>query len=216
MRVLIFCGGDPVPPPRWEHLPVPDLVIAADSGAETAVAAGTEVDVLVGDMDSISEDARQRVRDSGAVLETFPADKDATDLALALASAKHRGATAITVVGGGGGRMDHLLGAAAVVCDPALADVEISWITARETAYPVHSPLTLRVAEGTTVSVLAVGGDAEGVSLRGLRWPLRAARLPAWSSLGISNEARGGPVTIEAAGGVLLAVVNRRPRPTSR
>lgn len=216
MRVLIFCGGDPVPPSRWTHLPVPDLVMAADSGAEAAAASGTAVDVLVGDLDSISEDALERVRDSGAVLETFPADKDATDLALALAAAKRRGATAITVVGGGGGRMDHLLGAAAVVCDPALADVEISWITARETAYPVHSPLTLRVAEGTTVSVLAVGGDAEGVSLRGLRWPLRATRLPAWSSLGVSNEALGGPVTIEAASGVLLAVVNRRPRPASR
>ena len=190
--------------------------MAADSGAEAAAASGTAVDVLVGDLDSISEDALERVRDSGAVLETFPADKDATDLALALAAAKRRGATAITVVGGGGGRMDHLLGAAAVVCDPALADVEISWITARETAYPVHSPLTLRVAEGTTVSVLAVGGDAEGVSLRGLRWPLRATRLPAWSSLGVSNEALGGPVTIEAASGVLLAVVNRRPRPASR
>ena len=190
--------------------------MAADSGAESATAAGTTVDVLVGDMDSISEEARGRVRDSGAVLETFPADKDATDLALTLAAARRRGATAVTVVGGGGGRLDHLLGNAAVICDPALADVETSWITARETAYPVHDSLTIQVPEGTTVSVLAAAGEATGVTLRGLRWPLTAARLPAWSSLGISNRARGGPVTIEVESGVLLAVVNHRPRRASR
>lgn len=190
--------------------------MAADSGAALAEAAGTAVDVLVGDLDSISEEALGRVRDSGAVLETFPADKDATDLALALASARRRGATAITVVGGGGGRLDHLLGNAAVICDPALAGVETSWITARETAYPVHDSLTLQIPEGTAVSVLAAGGEATGVDLRGLRWPLSSARLPAWSSLGISNRARGGPVTIGVKSGVLLAIVNHRPRRASR
>lgn len=192
--------------------------MAADSGAESAATAGTVVDVLVGDLDSISEEALERVRDSGAVLETFPANKDATDLALTLAAARRRGATAVTVVGGGGGRLDHLLGNAAIICDPTLAEVETSWITARETAYPVHDSLTLQVPEGTEVSVLAVGGDATGVTLRGLRWPLTSARLPAWSSLGISNRARGGPgpVTIAVESGVLLAVVNHRPRRASR
>lgn len=113
--------------------------------------------------------------------------------------------------------MDHLLGNAAVICDPAWAGVEICWITARETAYPVHGKLTLtaeQAPEGAVVSVLAVGGPAVGVTLRGLRWPLRSARLEAWSSLGISNVSRGGPVTVRVERGTALTVVNH-PSPRS-
>lgn len=212
MRAFVFCGGEPVPAERWAGLPKPDLAVAADAGAEIAVGAGWQLDALVGDLDSISASALEQVRESGAVVETHPADKDSTDLALALRWAVGRGAEAVTVIGGGGGRMDHLLGNAAVICDPAWAGVEIRWITARETAYPVHGELRLTAEQapvGTTVSVLAVGGAATGVTLRGLRWPLRSARLEPWSSLGISNASQGGPVTVRVESGTALTVVNR-------
>lgn len=221
MRAFVFCGGDPVPAELWAGRAAPDLAVAADAGAETAIGAGWKLDALVGDLDSISASALEQVRESGAALETHPADKDSTDLALALRWAVRRGAEAVTVIGGGGGRMDHLLGNAAVICDPAWAGVEICWITARETAYPVHGAhpahgeLTLTAEQapaGTVVSVLAVGGPAAGVTLRGLRWPLRSARLEAWSSLGISNLSRGGPVTVRVESGTALTVVNHPPR----
>lgn len=219
MRAFVFCGGEPVPAERWSGLAAPDLAVAADAGAETAIGAGWKVDALVGDLDSISASALERVRESGAALETHPADKDSTDLALALRWAGRRGAEEATVIGGGGGRMDHLLGNAAVICDPAWAGMEICWITARETAYPVHGELTLtaeQAPEGAVVSVLAVGGPAAGVTLRGLRWPLRSARLEAWSSLGISNVSRGGPVTVRVESGTALTVVNHPPPRSSR
>ena len=53
-RVLVITGG---PLPRAiGRLPEADMVIAADRGADNAIALGLTVDLLVGDLDSVSEE----------------------------------------------------------------------------------------------------------------------------------------------------------------
>ncbi len=52
--VVIFAGGDPVPGDVIEDLPGPALVIAADSGLELALDLGLKVDLVIGDLDSVS------------------------------------------------------------------------------------------------------------------------------------------------------------------
>lgn len=207
----IFTGGDPVSAGRSAGLAAPDLVLAADSGAELAYAAGRSVDVLVGDLDSIAEETLDAALAGGAVVEAHPADKDSTDLELALEAALRRGADEITVIGGGGGRLDHLLGNAAVISSPALREASVRWVLEQETAYVIHAgrkPITLPAAEGAVFSVLPVGGDAAGVSIAGAKWPLRNAVLKTGSSLGVSNRVRGAEITVEAGGGALLVILH--------
>ena len=61
----------------------------------------------------------------GADVERHPADKDATDLELALRRARAtRGAQRIVVVGGGGGRLDHFLANALLLARRRLAGLE--------------------------------------------------------------------------------------------
>lgn len=206
----IFTGGDPVSADRSAGLPAPDLVLAADSGAELAAAAGRSVDVLVGDLDSIAEETLDAALADGAVVEAHPADKDATDLELALDAALRRGADEIVVIGGGGGRLDHLLGNAAVISSPALREASVRWVLEQETAYVVHAsrePITLPAAEGAVFSVLPAGGAAAGVTVAGAKWPLRNAVLKAGSSLGVSNQAQGAEITVGAESGVLLVIL---------
>ena len=149
MRVLVFAGGDPISPQRIRELGSVDLIIAADSGAEAAVAAGLNVDVLVGDLDSISPATLENVHNLGTAIEAHAPDKDATDLELAILSAQDRGATAVTVVGGGGGHLDHLLGNVAVVASPRFRMVQVTWVLAEETSYPVHRDRQIAVEPGT-------------------------------------------------------------------
>ena len=54
---LVFAGGDRPPPNAVGNLPTADLVIAADSGLEHAVALGFTVDLVVGDLDSVDPTA---------------------------------------------------------------------------------------------------------------------------------------------------------------
>ena len=208
MRVLVFAGGDPISPQRIRELGSVDLIIAADSGAEAAVAARLNVDVLVGDLDSISPATLENVHNLGTAIEAHAPDKDATDLELAILSAQDRGATAVTVVGGGGGRLDHLLGNVAVVASPRFRMVQVTWVLAEETSYPVHRDRQIAVEPGTTLSLIAIGGDAHGVTLSGVRWPLEDATLASDASLGISNVATEPTVDVHVDTGTLLVVAN--------
>ena len=204
----VLAGGEPMPAQTILGLARADLVIAADSGAENAAAAGLFVDVLVGDLDSITERTLDAVVDGGTRIEAHHPDKDATDLDLALKTALELGADEIVIVGGGGRRLDHLLGNVAVITSRTLRHVPVRWELERETAYVVHTRRTIPVRSGSTFSVIPIGGDAHGVTLTGSKWNLRDAKLDAGTSLGISNIAVANKLDVEVGDGTLLVVVN--------
>ena len=203
----VLAGGEPMPPLRILALGAADVVIAADSGAENAAAAGVPVDVLVGDLDSISRQTLDAVIDGGTSIEAHHPDKDATDLELALATALEMGVEEIVVVGGGGRRLDHLLGNVAVISSPTLRHVQVRWELERESVYVVHGRRTIPVTDGSTFSVIPFGGNAHGVTLTGSKWDLYNATLPAGASLGISNVAAASEITVTVRDGTLLVVL---------
>ena len=84
----------------------------------------------------------------------------------------------------------------------------ITWVLAGETCYPVHTSRDIETTPGTTVSVVPIGGDAHGVRLIGLQWPLAGVILPATSSIGISNVALEHTIHVSVETGTLLVIVN--------
>jgi len=186
-----------------EELPHPDLVVAADSGYDAAVSLGFAVDVLVGDLDSIrATDIPQHV-----VVERHPADKDASDLELALELSIRDTPARIVVVAGSGGRMDHELGTALLLCSPRWEGVdELDWISARARSHVIHRRRILHGDIGATLSLIAVGGDAHGVRSSGLRWDLDNETLYHGATRGISNVMRSPVADVQLKSGCLLAV----------
>ena len=105
-------------------------VVAADSGVHLAAPLGLHVDLVVGDFDSADPVVVDRAVADGALLDRHPAAKDATDLELALETAYVWGAERIVVVGGGGGRLDHLLGNLMLLASPRWRATAIeAWIS---------------------------------------------------------------------------------------
>ncbi|HMJ79354.1 MAG TPA: thiamine diphosphokinase [Iamia sp.] len=202
--VLVVTGGDP--PHAGLVLPPADLVVAADSGADHAVALGLRVDVLVGDLDSIDPVTLAAVRAADGEVVRLPRDKDATDVELALDAAWGRGAEALVLVGGHGGRLDHALatmGALASVAAPGRR-VE-AWMGPAHVAVTVdEAPIAGRVGE--LVSLVPLGGAVDGVTTTGLRWPLAEAHLPFGSTWGVSNEVVVVDAGVAVTGGVLAVV----------
>jgi len=202
--VLVVTGGDP--PHAGLVLPPADLVVAADSGADHAVALGLRVDVLVGDLDSVDPATLAAVRAADGEIVRLPRDKDATDVELALDAAWGRGAEALVLVGGHGGRLDHALatmGALAAVAAPGRR-VE-AWMGPAHVAVTVdEAPITGRVGE--LVSLVPLGGAVDGVTTTGLRWPLAGAHLPFGSTWGVSNEVVAESAGVSVTGGVLAVV----------
>lgn len=204
MIVGVFCGGEPSGL-SVDELPDFDLVIAADSGVDRAVAIRLPIDIAVGDFDSVDPAKLDDARASGVELVSHPAAKDATDLELALRLAAARGATSIVMVGGLGGRLDHLLGNLGVLCNEHLAACDVSILTATTRVWVVRGKRSLAVARGTTISLITVGTPAV-VTTNGLRWELDHASVPAATSLGISNVADRDNPTVDVSSGVMIAV----------
>lgn len=206
---IVLAGGEPADPSIAPDLPFPDLVIAADGGLTQAADLGFDVDVVVGDFDSIDPDSLEHARRSGAEIETHPEGKDATDLELALEAARRRGASKVVVVGGGGGRLDHLFGNALLLSHRAFQGLELEWWVDGYRMVAVRESTRIHGTPGDLVSLLPIGGPARGIHTTGLRWRLEGEDLEAGSTRGVSNvlEAHDGEVTVRS--GVLL-VAHRR------
>ena len=204
--VVAVAGGDPVPSHVAATLPPDAHVIAADSGLHVALALGMTVDLLVGDLDSVDPRSLATAREAGVEVREHPAAKDATDLALAMDAAIAHGADRLVVVGGHGGRLDHLLANALLLAAPAYASVEVTARMGDATVHVVRSAVTLTGTPGELVSLLPVHGPADGVTTTGLLYGLDGEDLPIGSSRGVSNELARPEARVEVAGGVLLAV----------
>jgi thiamine pyrophosphokinase len=203
---VVFAGGEPVSAHLAERLPGTDLVVAADSGVEHALALGWRVDVVVGDLDSAAPAALDAAIAAGAQVERHPVDKDQTDLELALRAARARGAGRVVVVGGHGGRLDHLLANALVLASPAADGADVEWLAGTARVTVVRSEAGLTGSAGSTCSLLAVGGPARGVRTEGLRFALRGDDLMPGSTRGMSNELTGTDARVSVEAGTLLAV----------
>lgn len=206
LRAIVLADGEPIAGP----LGIPDtaLVIAADGGLALAPVLGLDVDIVIGDMDSVAPEDLAAAEQAGVRIERYPADKDATDLELALDAALAAGATDITIVGGAGGRIDHLLANALLIADDRYAGAHLLWITGAERVVVCDAarPASLDGRVGDVISLIPVHGSVHGATSSGLRWPLEDEELPAASTRGISNEMTHTTATVSVSVGTLLVV----------
>jgi thiamine pyrophosphokinase len=205
--VIVVAGGDAVDTALVQpRLPVGATVIAADSGADHAAALGLSVDMLIGDLDSVSAAELARLEAAGVPVDRHPAAKDMTDLELALRAAVATGATEIVVVGGQGGRLDHFLANALLLAADAFAGVTVRALAGSARSWVVRDAVTIDGTPDELVSLLPVHGPARGIWTDGLAYPLRGEDLHPGTSRGVSNTLLGTNASIRLKSGVLLVV----------
>ncbi len=210
MRVLIFANGDLNPGPQVDQAlegAGEALIIAADGGARHALALGLAPHIVIGDMDSLSEEELAHCAMLGATLLRYPPAKDETDLELALLYAAGHGAETVRVLGAMGGRLDQTLANILLLTLPALRGRDVRLIAGRQTAWllwPGEHRLTGQ--QGDTLSLIPLGGEVTGIVTTGLAYPLRNETLSFGPARGISNVFAAETATIRLAAGMLLAV----------
>lgn len=204
LTVVVLAGGPA--PPCAVPLPANATVIAADSGGEVARVLGLDVDLVIGDLDSISPSALERLEQSDVRVESHPADKDTSDLELALAAAVALAPERILVIGGGGGRLDHELGELLLLAGEAYAGVQIDAQLGAAAVHVIRGKRVLCGETGELVSLFALQGPATGVETEGLVYPLRRETLVPGSTRGLSNVFVATQACVRLEHGVLLAV----------
>lgn len=209
MKAVVVADGEPDPRDA-AHLTDADLIVAADGGAGWLDAMGMPPNLLVGDLDSIDAALLDRLRAAEVRVERHPADKDTSDAELALRRAAESGADEIVVLGGlGGDRLDHELANLLLLADPSLRGVRDLRLVRGGTAVRVlcaGDGLRLGGRVGDLVTLLPIGGDADGVRTRGLHFPLDGERLQLGRSRGLSNVVVEPPASVSLERGTLLVV----------
>ncbi len=192
-----------------------DLVVAADGGARHARGLDVEIDLWVGDGDSLGEDGIAALAAAGVPIERSRPDKDETDVELAVAAALARGATSLIVVGAlGGDRVDHALANVALLASADLVGRHMILLDARSRISLLRAPapdgsvgrFLLDRAPGSIVSLLPLGGDAEGITTDGLAYPLTGETLRLGPARGVSNVIARAGASVTLQRGLLLVV----------
>jgi thiamine pyrophosphokinase len=202
-RFAILLGGDLTVTPRLRGQIRGARVIAADSGMMHAASLGLVPELWVGDFDSAGSELAIQYRE--VPRETFSAEKDATDGAIAVAEAMRRGATGIVLLGSLGGQTDHTMGILGQSLDIARQGIACLLSSGMEEAWPLlPGQVMAELPPGTRLSIIPYT-DLVGLELEGVKWPLRNRDVPLGSTLTLSNIALG-PVRVALRAGHGIAI----------
>ena len=207
MDVVVFANGElDVHEKAIDLAKQADLIIAVDGGANHCRTLGITPHILLGDLDSIDPDLLCSYEQNNVTIHRYPVDKDKTDLELALDLAIAKQATRITILAALGGRWDMSFANLLLLAAPEYVGVEILLVEQETTIGICHGREEKHLAfpAGTTISLLPLNGDVDGVTLTGFKYSLTDQILKYSSSRGISNIMTESSAKIVIKSGVLL------------
>ncbi len=208
MSVLIFANGDLVDA-QWvkPFLQEATAVIAADGGAHHVLAADHLPDVVIGDLDSLDQPTLDQLTQDGVEILRFPAEKDETDLELALLYAVEQFPDQeILVLGVLGGRLDQTLANILLLAHPELAGRMVRLVEEHQRAWLFREQTEILGVVGDTVSLIPLGGEAQVLSTAGLKWPLHDDVLAFGPARGVSNVLTAVSATVTLRRGTVLCI----------
>lgn len=181
------------------HAPV---LVAADGGADRALALGAEPVAVIGDFDSVSEATQQRL--AGRL---FPiAEQETTDFDKALRSIA---APFLLAVGVAGGRVDHELAvlSALVRYRAEGGQMPCLLIGAQDVIFAAPPVLDLALVPGDRLSLFPLA-PVRGRSL-GLHWPIDGLDMAPDGRIGTSNRVSEARVRLEFDQPGMLVILPR-------
>ena len=213
MKINLLVGGpiENYPEGLLEKRGQDELWVGADKGAVRLCEAGIKPLLSIGDFDSSTNRERYLVDVMSREVMTSVPEKDDTDTESAVQTAAELGAEEIHIVGGTGSRLDHMLanvyllgllreeGISAYLVDAhnRVQVIDQRTVIKRETQY------------GKYVSLLPFMGAVEGITLKGMKYPLEDYILDHCHSIGISNEITGEQAEIEFRTGRLIVIESK-------
>ncbi|MCL2617222.1 MAG: thiamine diphosphokinase [Defluviitaleaceae bacterium] len=203
MRTVIISGGAIT---NYEFIKAQlkddDIIICADSGYNHAANMRLQVNVVVGDFDSIGNIPQD------IPVVRYPAKKDLTDTELAIEHARNMGSKHFLLIAATGSRLDHTI-TNILLLKNFLARGEHSMIIDEHNKIMLtDSQLRLYEPPGSIVSLVPLS-DCLGVTTEGLEYPLHNATLYIGKGLGVSNVMLEGNASVSVQDGLLLVIIAR-------
>lgn len=206
MKKCVILAAMPITAVLKPYCANASFLIAADGGYCAAELLGLTPDLLLGDYDSAPPP------ECTTNVLRLPAEKDDTDTYFAARKALEYGAQEVVLLGGLGGRLDHTLANLHTLL--FLQENGVRVLMADETTeVRVLGPGThclQRPAFSCYLSFFPVDSNASGVTLQGVKYPLKNAVLTNSFPIGVSNEFASEQAAVTVGEGRLFCLIVRK------
>ena len=209
----LIVGNGP-PPSKDLFLQLVDQherLLCADGGANFAVSCGRLPDWVVGDLDSVETGVQERVTVDRIV--RIDADDTGTDLQKVLNHALDLGVGSTVLTGVTGGRTDHALWNLGLL-KTYQSRLELRVVDDFNEIRLIREKIRFSAHAGLKLSLSPLSGIVNGVTTKGLRFPLHGESLGNGIRDGISNEVVEEAVEISVEEGDLLLCIQRKVEST--
>ena len=218
MRYIIVTGG-PLPDESAKlikELSASDedtVLIACDGGCDILARHNIVPDLVVGDMDSISEEGLEFINRHNVFIERYPVEKDWTDSEIALGKTEDEEVIFVTP---DSGRLDHVIANLQLALKFKSEGKKITITDGITYCYPLSGEDSVEIDVSKMQNPLSVSlvpwdftRPVTGVTTKGLYYPLVNAELNAGSTFSFSNHPTdyNGRIAVEIKGGLLLVIV---------
>ncbi len=195
--VILANGIFPTHPVPLAWLRDADLIVCCDGAAEKLVAHGLEPGIIIGDLDSVSPELKERFRNI-LVPDT---DQETNDLTKAVNWCIAAGIRAVAILGATGIREDHTLGNISLLADYS-SRIDAVMLTDTGSFRVYDRSVTITSHPGQQVSLFSIDPSLK-VTSAGLIYPLNNLTLHSWWR-GTLNEADGDRFALNFIGGLII------------
>ena len=205
-KVAIVAGG------RVETIPLDlDVYVGVDAGCLFLLEQGLELSLAVGDFDSVEPEEFQSIQSAAHELQTSVAEKNDTDLELAIKEVLERWPQEdILIFGAFGGRLDHHLANVFLPSDPEIAPSMSQLYLMDQQNYLCYRPAgrhtILPIVGYTYVAFMPVEGAS--IQIEGAKYPLNQTNYFKKAIYG-SNEFINQPITLTVDRGYALIIYSK-------
>lgn len=190
---VLCLNGDLPDAAFFQQLALP--VIAADGAANALYAAGIQPDIIIGDLDSVSD----AIRCQSAIL--YRPDQESSDFEKCVVYLQEKNLLPTLITGINGGYLDHVLNNVNI-----FLRTNSIFYAPPLTGFVIHTGLKeLTLPVDTKISLL--GLPEATLSTDGLKWEMTHARLHFGGRSGCFNRTRSEKIRIHVTHGQLLVMI---------
>jgi len=179
--VILANGLFPSRPQSLELLRAAEKLICCDGAADKLIGFGLKPHVIIGDMDSLSQEARRTY----ASILIRDEDQESNDLTKAVRYCMDMGHSSVSILGATGLREDHTLGNISLMLE-YFPVIEVRMISDYGIFILVKSGEKIDSFPGERISVFSVDNRVR-VHASGLKYPLNDLQLSNWYTASLNQ-----------------------------
>lgn len=199
---LLIADGEPLAAERLQPLLAQRKIMVLDGAYSYARQLNLPIDILLGDLDTISPTALAQARDSNISIIHTP-DQDYTDSEKGIHHLDQLQATSITICCATGQRLQHTLHNLRLLKKYYSSTRPLRMITDKEEIQHIENS-TIRIQGNMGDSIAVLGFPNATVTSRGLKYEMQQCELAFEKYASVSNALLAASAEVEVAGGALV------------